>query len=329
MTRGYPFPLSVWALLGLLIAGLSYRHPTHATSPDSLHYLRMATTWRAYDGTFPPGYSLLIWATASLTQMPVLWASKLVNWLALGVFGWLWTGRVGSTRAGWLLALWLLPGNLRIATYTWSEAVFVVGLLETIWHLSQQKQNRPNRAWLLLALLPWVRYVGLFMFVRRVPASSLVGVGLLFALNIILTNHLFGGPRLLPTEPLPDLFEMASGAMLNEFLLYNRPHSNPTVFWLALTGQAMGVVGLFLWLRRNEFFIETRNPLVRDLFRTGLIYFLTLFVLRCLSPFDPLNERLMMPGSMCWLVGLMLSVQSQHSMMSRSPERAETRTNPS
>ena len=44
---------------------------------------------------------------------------------------------------------------------------------------------------------------------------------------------------------------------------------------------------------------------------------------------DPLTERLMAPGSVCWLMALVLSIQSRHSIISKSPERAETRTNPS
>ena len=42
-----------------------------------------------------------------------------------------------------------------------------------------------------------------------------------------------------------------------------------------------------------------------------------------------LTERLMTPGSICWLVALVVSVQSQHSIINKSPERAETFTNPS
>lgn len=325
-------------LLGALIFWLAHWHPTQATSPDSAHYLRLATNWRTYDGTFPPGYSLLISLVAFVTQLPALWASKLVNWLALGVFGWRWAGRVGGERATILLVLWLLPGNLRIATYTWSETVFMVLLLEVVWELHLLEQKRSNRAWLLLALLPWVRYAGLFLFgLAPTQLRRAAPLYILFALNLFLTGYLFGGPRLFPTEPWPELARMFGLAILNEFLLYNlTPDVDWTLFWLAGVGQLSVCAGLG-WLFRHrirsirvaEGISFIRVPIINHLFLTGIAYFLTLFILRTLSPFDPLNERLMAPGSFCWLMAGVLAVQSQHSMMSKSPERAETRTNPS
>lgn len=320
--------LVIWLLLGASIFMLAHQHPTQATSPDSAHYLHMATNWRAYNGTFPPGYSMLIALVSFVSQLPVLWASKLVNWLALGVFGWRWTSRVGEKRAVVLLAIWLLPGNLRIATYTWSETVFVVLLLEAVWELHLLEQKRPNRAWLLLTLLPWVRYVGVFLFgLAPSQLRRAAPLYILLALNLFLTGYLFGGPRLFPTEPWPELARMFSLAILNEFLLYNLTSDvNWTLFWLAFLVQVLGVLGL-VWFWRSS---PTRQQLlIKTLLRVGLLYFLTLFILRTLSPFDPLNERLLAPGSMCWLMATVLAFQSQHSMMSKSPERAEMHTNPS
>jgi hypothetical protein len=371
MKRNHLFLPGIWLVLGLLIAGLSNQHPTHATSPDSLHYLRLATDWRSYDGVFPPGYSLLIRLLSGLTNLPGLWASKLVNWLALGYFGWAWAKRVGAKRAAWMLAIWLLPGNLRIVTYTWSETVFMVLLLDLIWHLhhffvDQSRKNEWRVVGLLVALV-WVRYVGLFLGLMLVgyvtfchpdeggslqanqSRSSLLrrddknrvagwyffclGIATLLIVNLFLTGYFFGGPRLLPTEPWPNLLEMFGVACLNEVLLYDfRPDRSLELVVIIAMGQAVMVISVGWWLRRRVFrqgveFVET--PLVRWLFGVGAAYFLTLFVLRTISPFDPLNERLMAPGSVCWLLGLVLFVQSQHSIRSKSPDRAETFTNPS
>lgn len=345
MKRDRLYLLLIWLFLGLLIVTLSVWHPTQATSPDSAHYLRLVKDWRTYDGVFPPGYSLLIWFVSSITSLPVLWVSKLVNWLALGFFGWAWIKRVGARPTLFLLGIWLLPGNLRIATYTWSETVFIVVLLEAVWwsyrfSVERSRTNALRVAGLLVALV-WVRYVGLFMVltaqrstaVRRTVTLYVLGIVLLLTLNLTLTGYLFGGPRLLPTEPWDELLRMMGVAVLNEVLLCNyRSGINIELFGLALLGQVSVLVILIWYGRRKgirQFNKFTTNPLVRRLAGVGLVYFLTLFVLRTFSPFDPLNERLMAPGSVCWLMALVLAGQSQHSMISRSPERAETLTNPS
>lgn len=344
MKRDRHVLLAVWGLLGLLIAGISVWHPTQATSPDSAHYLGMATDWRTYTGVFPPGYSGLIWLVSGSTSLPVLWASKLVNWLALGYFGWAWAGRVVAKRVLFLLCIWLLPGNLRIAAYTWSETVFIVLLLEAVWSMNLlQLEPSPTiarRVVGLLAALVWVRYVGLFLVlaqritaVRRAVLLYILGIGSLLILNYFLTSYPFGGPRLLPTETWPELFKMWWIAGLNEVLLYDYRPDRPAelVGFIALV-QILGMI-IASWRLQQKRVLQltsfTKNPLVRLLFSVGLAYFLTLFVLRILSPFDSLNERLMAPGSVCWLMALVVSSQSQHSIISKSPARAETVTNPS
>lgn len=359
----------IWLVLGVLLAGLGFVHPTHATSPDSVHYLRMATDFRTYDGAFPPGYPFLIAFISYLTQLPVLWASKLVNWLALGVSGVCWARRIGSGRAAGLLALWLLPGALRVAAYTWSETVFVVLLLEAVWQAHSVwywQGNTTDSGWASVQLaglavaLIMVRYVGLFVLIGLAgliigyqPKGSLgtrmlgrananrrgltwallgagVGVGLLLVFNYTSTGHWVGGPRLAPTDPWPQLLKITALGFANEVFLYNyRPGVNWVGFGLAILMQ--GSVCLFLYRNLNRRF---RWPPITSLATwmaaTGLLYWLILIILRILSPFDPLTERLMMPGSHCVLVAVVLALgQSQHSMMSKSPERAEIRTNPS
>jgi len=355
MKRDRLYLLLIWLLLGLLMAALSAWHPTHATSPDSAHYLRLAMDWRTYNGIFPPGYSLLIGLISSITSLSGLWASKLVNWLALGFFGWAWAGRVGARSVLFLLGIWLLPANLRIATYTWSETVFIALLLEAIWwsyrlSIHETRANAFRVAGLLVALV-WVRYVGLFMIVylmlrrtavrrtavRRTATLYILvyifGIALLLTANVALTGYLFGGVRLLPTEPWDELLRMMAVAVLNEILLYNyRPGMAVELFGSALLGQILVLAMLIRYVRRKGVWIAsgfTSTPLVHHLFGVGLLYFLTLFMLRSISPFDPLNERLMAPGSVCWLMALVLVGQSQHSIISKSPVRAETLTNPS
>ncbi|MCY7356940.1 MAG: hypothetical protein LH609_05625 [Rudanella sp.] len=350
MKRDRRLLLALWGLLGVLVAGISVWHPTQATSPDSAHYLRLATAWSTYTGIFPPGYSGLIWLVSGITSLPVLWASKFVNWLALGYFGWAWACRVGMKRAVFLLCIWLLPGNLRLLAYTWSETLFIVLLLETVWTLNCL-QVGPTRAHAhrmvgLLVALVWVRYVGLFLVLaqwsiavrrtavrRTVSLNILLGIAPLILLNHFLTGHPFGGPRLLPTEAWPELLNIVSVAALNEVLLYDYRPGRQTEFvgFMALV-QALEIIIAICWLRRTfigQSVTVIPTPLARRLFGVGLAYFLTLFVLRTISPFDPLNERLMAPGSVCWLVALVISIQSQHSIISRSPERADTFTNPS
>ncbi|WP_288424880.1 hypothetical protein [uncultured Spirosoma sp.] len=139
-------PLQLTLLLlvtGGLILGLCVVNPNRFTTVDSGYYLQSATNLLngqgyvisnngqlAWNGIFPIGYSILIALSSFLTNLSVLWASKLVNVLAVSLSAIAWQYRIGTIRTLWLLSVWWLGGFLKILVSTWSETVFLVVLAE-------------------------------------------------------------------------------------------------------------------------------------------------------------------------------------------------------
>ena len=284
--------IAIWLLLAGLIGGLSYLNPNHFTSPDSTYYLAFAgwivgldgnqyghvsTGW---DGTFPLGYPLLIGGLARATGLSLLVASKVLNVVLVAVFLLIWRRRLGARRAVWVGSVLLLGGFIRILTYTWSEWVFLVLLLEWAWFTGHQTAL-PTYATAarLLGLtmgLFLLRYVGGYVvivyglqalwtyalgaygqsgrdvFRQRIGPDVLYGlfsVGLMlgyFYLNGLLTPSAYGGERFYETsETIWDKLLLIAIAIPNELLLL-RDYiiGEPTsLVWLGLLIQ----LGLGSW----------------------------------------------------------------------------------
>ncbi|MVM37783.1 hypothetical protein GO730_09610 [Spirosoma sp. HMF3257] len=167
--------------LGAVMTVLILLNPGRFMSVDSHYYLRSATNLLAgrgyvileqgqwiWNGTFPIGYPALIAILSGLTGLPILVASKVVNYAAIGMSGYGWVRRLGAARAIWPLSIWGLGGFLKIAVYTWSETIFLVLLAEWVWGLYQFLQNPNATRTFSLFLLGYglflIRYVGGFVF---------------------------------------------------------------------------------------------------------------------------------------------------------------------
>lgn len=309
--------LSRFGLTVGLVLILCWLNPNRGTSPDSVYYLASAKHLLAGNGytvlqegklvwnsIFPPAYSALIAAVAGLTSLPLLWASKVVNLLALGASGWLWLRRLQSRRATWLLSIWWLGSFLKISTYTWSETVFLVLLAEWTWAL-YRLFNRPafGRMLGLLALgsaLFLDRYVGGFVFglagllafaawwqpawlgqqlglpvsdrlVRLLLILSVAGLTLIrfyFSLNAHLAGSMFGGERFVPTEPLPALLTLLGRSVLNELLLLRDivPGEADPLVWMGVAMEAL-VLGLAIRRWHRTPVEKSLHPVVNSLSR--------------------------------------------------------------
>lgn len=281
--------------LGLTTAGLLTLiliNPTHFTSVDSGYYLQSAANliggrgyiieedgrW-VWNSTFPIGYSAFIAAGAGLTGLPVLWASKLINLMAVMLSAGLWLRRVGTVRTMWLVSIWWMGGFLRILAYTWSETVFLVLLAEWVWVMSGLLQSATLRRamWLVLLSLGLftVRYVGGFVIgfmallsiaIYLIPSRTesflgipvrprtagllviisgicLTGIGAYGWLNHQMSGSLWGSERFLPTESMPSLILLFGQSIGNELLVIRDflPNGDNGPAWV-------GVVIQLIWL---------------------------------------------------------------------------------
>lgn len=352
-------PFALWLLVAALIALLTAINPTHYVSTDSQYYLSMAGWLVGLNGAqyghhtagwitdFPVGYPLLIGVMARLTGLSLLMASKLVNSLAIGAFLWLWQRRVGAVSVLWMGSVFLLGGFLRIITYTWSECVFLVVVLEGFWSVraligapTDPKPYAFARLGVIGLCLFTLRYAGSFFVVayglwvlttyrrsnwpiirHRSKAGLLVGLFVTayiagtFYLNRRLSNQPLG------TERFYETGETSWGkayrlllAPANELLLLRDhvPDQPATLVWLGLLLQ----IGLLTWLWR---IVRPRretvlSPSIREkqLLSVWLwasaTYLTGLFTMRWFSPFPGPDARLMAPVTLPLLMGTALWV---------------------
>lgn len=323
--------ISGFALLSGLVCAFVWLNPNHATSPDSAMYLQIVTDFSRYDGTFPIGYPALIRLVSWLTGLEPLWASKVVNLLAVGVSAGLWAKRLGPGQTMGLLSVWLLGQFVRIVAFTWSETLFLVLLAEVVWAMFQLTGRldsvRVIRVGAMLIALFLVRYVGGFMILvvlivfrkspKIVAAGLAVGVFIIsyFWLNQYLTGSYWGGSRFGPVESPGVLAGLFGRALLNEFLLFRDflPGYPNGLAWLGLVLQTAWLI-LTGWSVVNRakpvISLQTR-PLARLFLLTAGVYVVVLFALRTISPFDSPNARLMAPATFCALSAGLLWLTEQ------------------
>lgn len=327
--------------LGVIMAGLVLINPNHFTSIDSGYYLQSATNLLAgrgyviqengqltWNGTFPIGYSALIAAVSGLAGLPVLVASKLVNYLAIGVSISCWTKRVGSTQAVWLLGIWGLGSFLKIAVYSWSETVFLVLLAEWVWCLHQLLRkpitSRALTLYLIGSGLFLTRYAGGFVFgltgvlailawlspgwlkanfgiiqqrllalkLVIISAAGLVSMLAYFWMNQQVSGSYFGGERFVSTESPIGLARIFSWAILNECLLIRDfvPEGANKLAWFGMIIQLVLFGVLYRQLLRNHF-SDGKLPVITLLiwlFALTAVFYL--FVLLTVRVFSPFSN---------------------------------------
>jgi hypothetical protein len=335
---------ALWLAQASLVLLLAWANPNHFTTIDSGYYLASAQyllEGRGYlmqeangqlvwNGTFPPGYPALIALVALLTQLPVLWASKILNLLAaagLLVFIFRKSGKRPALLMG---ALLLLGPFVKLWAHTWSEPLFLVLLL--VWVYSFFQEPAPFGTTLLLGLsLMGVRYAGVFIvplagtaalywiFKKNNPqAQRAAGLGTLWALsfagylwlNYQLSGEWSGGDRLSGRDSLGQVVLLFGKGLLNEvFLLRDATfESGDVLFWLG-AGLQLGLMAL---LGRQLTRAGTLPPdesthlLLPPLWLTASTYLLFLFGLRLFSPFDAPGYRLLSPCTFLFLWGVLL-----------------------
>ncbi|MCJ8163904.1 hypothetical protein MKJ04_03560 [Pontibacter sp. E15-1] len=291
---------------------------------------------QVYFTTWPVGYPVLITLTSVVTRLNVFWASKILNLLFLGL-GFLLMRRISINNSYLLACGYCSYTMLAVYTYTWSEAPFTLGCLLLVYLLRQLEYGKQASRIILLLFLTGsflflMRYVGVFSFGviahtagfywhrgQHSLSLKLLAVALLlcgfaalyFCINYYFTGSFSGGDRLAGREPLDEFFHKQALGIVNEFFLI-RKHYAPTppdaLFILLLAFQA-AVTGAIVWLLRDDrpcLYFERRQTLFPRLcFLVAGLYFVFLLFLRVLSPFDPLDFRLLSPAVFLALVALL------------------------
>lgn len=335
-------------LLGLVYALLLVATIPLATdmgrTPDSYGYLASAEalvsgqgyTWQgAWNSTWPIGYPVAIAVTEFILPVSGLWASKLVNLFAIwGLLFFLY--REYRERA--LVPALAVGYLLKMATYTWSETLFVACLVVAAHRFARYLAEKAPGYLLPAACLFLIRYVGGFLGIltalvplvfRQVPFRRttgpalvlLVGYAAYFGLNSYLGDHVWGGPRFVETEPLPVVIRDSAAGWLNEAVLFRDAPPPDGLWWIGLLlqlGLAIRIARVYRKeLKKPEPGINRRSVL---LYVAGG-YSIVITFLRFLSPFDLLGYRLLAPATLL----ICLAALDWLSMPSRKAEWSKIR----
>jgi hypothetical protein len=301
--------------LVLLVSALAVNQAIAAwagyLSPDSQGYILLARTLfdrgfpglqGHYNAVWPPGYPALIGLpTLGYSYTALFYSSKIVNallWLACAAV-------VLKRYPGRLLPVFLIasPFVLHVASYTWSENLFVFALVTTVHLQFYALERAGSRLALFGALIAGLfsRYAfGLLLPALylcrgitggrgawRRPLPVFAAALLLFAayllLNRILTGFVSGSPRSPAAE--------SAGELLAAFLKAN---VSSVLQCLLPLGVAVVVARVRLvWTRQVGFLVLA-----------GASYIVLIGVLRAHSAFDIYSVRLLGPG--WFLIGLAL-----------------------
>ena len=307
---------------------------------DSVEYMRMAENIKAghlmnnngiaggkgWFAAWPIGYPLTLAAISKVTGLDVFWASKIVSILCAVTMLILFLRNVKDSFP--ILALTLLNlAYLKISRSSLSEPLFMVllvGLGFVGAHLSNKVGSRIDwRSAIVLFFLFvglfLVRYVGFFApiwlgvtvvvcrFGRGVVGTvAVAGVGawvfdiLYWMMNKIMCGYVSGFGRALPRETGMELFRMIVEAEIHELQAFGIMAFLVACLWFAgsrLMAKGEGA-------RCNLACKGEDGWLVFVLI--GAMYHATIVFMRCRQSFDALGFRLLYPGTLMIVIGVVL-----------------------
>jgi hypothetical protein len=169
--------LAILAALFVDVIGLSYTRPTQTFSADSVYYMELVRNLadgrgfiagERFFASWPAGYPILVLVVHQLLGIEPFWASKTVNFLALGVTLWAFRA-VFADRAPLYGAVLLIAQVLGLAMMSLSETTFVsLLILFSLALYTYERCRKPIFVFLILATsvaLFLCRYIGLVSLV--------------------------------------------------------------------------------------------------------------------------------------------------------------------
>lgn len=346
--------ISILVCVSLLILAHSYFYGFFI-SWDSTHYLRAAQSilngngffihpeWSHFygDGWFgvwPMGYPLLIAVVAFVTRVEVYLASVILSILIVWIIGLTFVKRFG--RSAWAYALVMLNfGFLHILYFTWSEALFLLGLvLFSFWTSDvitedTVKVSQYVKLTLGAILLFLSRYIGafavgvigllwiynLYLFWRhrdKTAKKRLVGLtvsggvsGIFMVVYLFLNHRMTGYITGSPAGPVDNPRWLANN--LYEAQLAEMNHVFHTFVRIEPLGLALPLWFLFIGFVAYGIFrggkaIQARDkgmitPLV--FLAMGVIYWCAIVFMRFIALFDNFSYRLLLPATALLFIG--------------------------
>ncbi len=328
----------------------SYSDPDGCTSPDSTFYLRLSknlvegegfkiTDYTSPDGKsffaiWPVGYPIMIFIISKFTGLAVLWASKALNLLIIGIILLLFR-YIFKENEHWAGLIFFVNSIIFVFSFTWSEGPFILFLLCITISLYKCVETSGKFIWLAGLLFSGIalflmRYIGLFcvgliglialvnLFRRRwllsikllITASlQMIFAGLYLYHNIISTGYATGMPRHLPDESNLELLHQLFSALKNEFIFIRC--SIP--FSLSLGLLLLLVIYLFR-TRGKRYFNEKNDGLWKYFLLTGILYFIAIVGAKWFSDFAPLDLRYLFPSTFIIILSLASYLQGKPSI---------------
>lgn len=343
----------LWIFHSSLVLLLAYINPNHYTTIDSQYYLESAKnileghsyTIREengfhWNGTFPAGYSLAIALVSFCAKINVLWASKIVNIVATGIWFFflnLWFDRNKSVLIGCIL---LLGSFLKLWPHTWSEPLFLMILF--CWtYQSYQLANSSELSISKLVsvlvlgfLLMLFRYAGIFFipltlgysiyyFRKDENIKSLIAlllsifwsVSFIFylLLNYQNSGEVYGGPRFEGIIRIGENINSFAKGLINEISFFgNFTFHSLEVFSVIGIGFQILLTALIVQELGSKFFITNW---VKHNFIIAFAYLIFLFIIRIFSQFDEPGYRLLSPFTFLVLCGLVCGISDEQITM--------------
>jgi hypothetical protein len=328
----------------------SYFDPDGRISPDSTHYLRLSKNlvegegfrvpdYNSPDGQsffaiWPVGYPIMIFIVSKLTGLGVVWASKVLNLLIIGLILLLFR-YIFKENAHWAGLIFFIDNVILVFSFTWSEGPFILFLLCISISLYKCVETSGKLIWIAglffsgIALF-LIRYIGLFsvgiiglialinLFKRRWLLSikllitsllQLIFAGLYLYHNKISTGYITGMPRGLPEDSNLELLNQLFLALRDEFIVINCGIPLSLSFGLLL------LLGIYLFSTRGKNHCNEKfNGLWKYFLLTGILYLATMIVTKWLSDFSPLDERYLFPSTFLIILSLALFLQGKPSV---------------
>lgn len=289
------FDFKLWCIFLLMTSSILLKaiyHQDGYLTPDSMNYLRLAQNMLDGNGLFvtdllegekrklfaiwPAGYSFLIFLVAKITFLNVFWASKVLNILTIALI-FLLLKKLFKQKAFAYGAIFLISPFAELFSYTWSETVFMFGLIWFTLSIFNFHVNKDHLSLLTITaaalLLFLTRYIGAFavgiigllaiyfIFKKEFKhAAKLIGAAIFLSVvivaylynNYLHTGFATGMPRIESPESTSELFSMLYKAQLvefNPFVIY--PFHINSNFQLYIFLILLGILLMFLVVHVN------------------------------------------------------------------------------
>ncbi|WP_069471997.1 hypothetical protein [Candidatus Marithrix sp. Canyon 246] len=349
--------LIIFSMIAIAIFVKSYFNPDGFLTIDSTGYLALSQNLLDGNGFFvsfygltgndreffaiwPIGYSSLIYLTAKLTGLSVFWASKVLNIFLIGLI--LSVFRVLFKHNAYVYGfIFLFASSIEIFTYTWSETVFIFGL---VWFgISIYMFMLEPKKLVLIYISLFVsslflflsRYIGAFSFgligllglyygfVKKDKSKSIILITIASFNIVIMFGYLYhnylqtgfptGMPRIAAPETDGELFVMLLRAIISETIIPMNSISKTAmlIFWM----QFSVLIYLIVKYRTSIFNVlkNSQNNKTRKLvlvfISIGLVYLFFIILMRWLVQFDTYRARLLAPGSFLLFIAFIVYIE--------------------